>query len=152
MGAVERILVRAEPGGETHDATTVTVAPGEAMEGDRYRAGTGTFWVEGKAGQDLTLIEAEALEALASEHGIELSAEVAGRNLVTRGIDLNALVGKRFRIGSVECEGVELCEPCKSLERATQPGVIKGLLHRGGLNADILSDGVISVGDEIVAL
>jgi MOSC domain-containing protein YiiM len=152
MGAVERILVRPEPGGETHDATTVTVAPGEAMEGDRYRAGTGTFWVEGKAGQDLTLIEAEALEALASEHGIELSAEVAGRNLVTRGIDLNALVGRRFRIGDVECYGDRPCDPCATLERRTRPGVMRGLAGRGGLRADVLTGGELNVGAQIEPL
>jgi MOSC domain-containing protein YiiM len=67
----------------------------------------------------------------------------------TRGIDLNALVGKRFRVGEVECEGIELCEPWRRLESLTQPGVIKGLTHRGGLNAALLSDGEISVGDPI---
>jgi len=97
----------------------------------------------------LTLIAAEALEGLAVEHGIELTAAESRRNVLTRGIDLNALVGRRFRVGSVECEGVALCEPCTSLEAMTQPGVIKGLLHRGGLNADIITDGVISVGDEV---
>ena len=67
--------------------------------------------------------------------------------MLTRGIDLNALVGKRFRVGEVECVGVELCEPCKHLESATHPGVVKGMVHRAGLNADILTDGEIAVGD-----
>jgi MOSC domain-containing protein YiiM len=71
--------------------------------------------------------------------------------VLTSGIDLNALVGKRFRVGEVECEGIELCEPCADLESMTEPGVIKGLAHRGGLNADILNDGHISVGDAVVA-
>ena len=72
------------------------------------------------------------------------------RNVLTRGIDVNQLVGKRFRVGNVECEGVELCEPCRDLESMTQPGVIKAFVHRAGLNADILNDGVISVGDAVV--
>jgi MOSC domain-containing protein YiiM len=120
---------------------------GKGLVGNRYHFDNGA-----KPGQALTLIAAEALEGLAAEHGIELTAAESRRNVLTSGIDLNALVGKRFRVGDVECEGVELCEPCKGLERMTQPGVIKGLLHRGGLNADVLSDGVISVGDEIHVL
>ena len=73
--------------------------------------------------------------------------------MLTRGVDLNALVGRRFRIGDVECVGTELCEPCTSLAEITrQAGVIKGLLHRGGLNADILTDGVITVGDDVIEI
>lgn len=123
----------------------VEARAGKGLAGNRYYFERGA-----KPGRALTLIAAEALEGLQSEHGIELNAAESRRNVLTRGIDLNALVGRRFRVGEVECEGVELCEPCKDLERATQPGVIKGLLHRGGLNADILTDGVISVGDEVV--
>ena len=99
----------------------------------------------------MTLIAAEAVEAMEREHGISLEPRESRRNVVTRGIDVNELVGKRFRIGDVECQGVELCEPCASLQAMTKPGVIKGLAHRGGLNADILSDGAINVGDEVVA-
>jgi MOSC domain-containing protein YiiM len=89
---------------------------------------------------------------MAAEHGVEITAAESRRNVLTRGIDLNALVGKRFRVGNVECLGVQLCEPCTSLEGMTRPGVIKGLVHRGGLNADILSDGEIAVGDEVAAV
>jgi MOSC domain-containing protein YiiM len=128
---------------------SVEAHAGKGLAGNRYYFDDGA---KPEPGQALTLIAAEALEGLAAEHGIELSAAESRRNVLTRGIDLNALVGKRFRVGSVECEGVELCEPCSSLQKMTQPGVIKGLLHRGGLNADILSDGVISVGDEVVEL
>jgi MOSC domain-containing protein YiiM len=123
---------------------TVEAHAGKGLVGNRYYFEDGA-----EPGVALTLIAAEALEGLAAEHGIELTAAESRRNVLTRGIDLNALVGKRFRVGEVECEGVVLCEPCSSLEAMTQPGVIKGLLHRGGLNADILSDGVISVGDEV---
>jgi MOSC domain-containing protein YiiM len=146
VGRVEQINIG--PTGEVPaPVDRVEAHTGKGLVGNRYYNARGA-----KPGQALTLIAAEALEGLKSEHGIELGAAESRRNVLTRGIDLNALVGTRFRVGSVECEGVELCEPCKSLERMTQPGVIKGLLHRGGLNADILSDGVISVGDEIVAL
>jgi len=119
---------------------------GKGLVGNRYYFEDGA-----ERGRALTLIAAEALEAMANENGVEITAAESRRNVLTRGIDLNALVGKRFRIGDVECVGVELCEPCKSLEKVTRPGVIKGLAHRGGLNADILSDGEIAVGDEVVA-
>ena len=120
---------------------------GKGLVGNRYYFEDGA-----EPGRALTLIAAEALEAMADEHGVEITAAESRRNVLTRGIDLNALVGKRFRVGAVECLGVELCEPCKSLEGMTRPGVIKGLTHRGGLNADIVSDGEIAVGDEVVAL
>ena len=120
---------------------------GKGLLGNRYYYGNG----DAPSGRALTLIQAEAIEAMADEHGIEITPAESRRNVLTRGIDLNALVGKRFRVGNVECIGVELCHPCKSLESLTKPGVIKGLVNRGGLNADILSDGEIGVGDEVVA-
>ncbi len=94
-------------------------------------------------GHELTLVEAEALES------IDLSWEQARRNIVTRGIDLNALVGHRFTIGSVECIGRRLAEPCAHLEQLTRPGLLRPLVHRAGLRADILRGGPISVGDRI---
>ena len=102
-----------------------------------------------EAGHDLTLIEAEALEALEAEQGIELTAAESRRNVLTRGVGLNDLVGKRFRVGEVECEGVELCEPCNHLEGLTRPGVLRGMVHRAGLCAEVLSGGSIRVGDAV---
>ena len=90
----------------------------------------GTFSGSGR-GYELTLIEAEALEALAAD-GVEISWEEARRNVVTRGIGLNALVGRRFRIGDVECVGRRLAEPCSHLQRLAPPGILAGLVHRGG--------------------
>ncbi len=145
MGKVEAINI-----GPPHELPApverAVAHAGKGLVGNRYYFEDGA-----KPGQALTLIAAEALEAMAAEHGIEITAAASRRNVLTRGIDLNALVGKRFRVGAVDCVGVELCEPCKDLERMTKPGVIKGLAHRGGLNADIVSDGEISVGDEVVA-
>jgi MOSC domain-containing protein YiiM len=112
---------------------------GKGLQGDRH------FHEEGAApGQALTLIEAEALES------VGLTGAASRRQVVVRGVRLNDLVGKRFRVGEVECLGVELCEPCLHLQQLTRPGIIKDLIHRGGLNADILNDGRISVGDAIV--
>ena len=71
---------------------------------------------------------------------------------MTRGIDLNALVGRRFRVGEVECVGRRLCEPCAHLERLTERGTLRGLVHRGGLRADLLSGGAIETGAGVVPL
>ncbi len=121
---------------------------GRGLEGDRYFDGHGTFSNAHARGHDLTLVEAEALEKLNLPSG-RLAYEEARRNVVTRGIDLNALVGKRFVVGEVECVGQRLCEPCAHLERLTEPGTLRGLVHRGGLRADVLTDGTVRVGDEI---
>jgi MOSC domain-containing protein YiiM len=152
MGTVEQILVRPEEAGPSHAVPRAQVLEGLGLEGDRYFNGEGTFFEDGKDGQALTLIEAEALEGLLEDTGIALSAEASGRNVVTRGIDLNALVGRRFRIGAVECEGRRLCEPCATLARRTEPGVLRGLAGRGGLRADVLRGGEIAVGADVVTL
>jgi MOSC domain-containing protein YiiM len=127
-----------------------TVRAGRGLEGDRYCDGRGTFSNAHARGHDLTLIEAEALDELVLPAG-RLAPEEARRNVVTHGIDLNALVGRRFRVGDVECLGQRLCEPCAHLERLTRPGTLRGLVHRGGLRADALTDGVVRVGDPVVA-
>ena len=124
----------------------VRAVAGRGLEGNRY------FYDEVPSGRALTLIQAEALEGMLEDTGIELSAAESRRNVLTSGIDLNALVGKRFRVGKVECLGVELCHPCSSLEKVTQKGVIKGLVNRGGLNSDILTDGDIALGDLVEEL
>ena len=123
---------------------------GRGLESDRYFDGRGTFSGSGR-GYELTLIEAEALEALAAD-GVEISWEQARRNVVTRGVGLNALVGRRFLIGDVECVGRRLAEPCSHLQRLAPPGILAGLVHRGGLRADILAGGTIRVGDPVVTV
>lgn len=127
---------------------------GRGLEGDRYFAQRGTFSNAYGRGHDLTLIEAEVLDDLELSTG-RLAYEEARRNIVTRGIDLNALVGKRFTIGDVECFGQRLCEPCAHLERLTakagKTGTLRALIHQGGLRADVLTDGEIGSGDEIAA-
>jgi MOSC domain-containing protein YiiM len=116
---------------------------GVGLEGDRYAAGVGHFSSYPGTGRALTLIEAEVVEAL------DLKVGEARRNLTIRGIELNPLVGKRFRIGSVLCLGVRLCEPCQYLEDLLAKPVLNPLAHRGGLRAEILEDGEIHVGDEL---
>ncbi len=126
---------------ELRSVASVRAVAGKGLEGDR------NFYPEGaKPGQALTLVEAENVE------DVGLPPGGTRRQLTVRGVRLNDLVGKRFRVGEVECYGVELCEPCRHLESMTRPGIIKELAHRAGINADILNDGTISVGDEVSEL
>ena len=118
---------------------SVHAVAGRGLEGDRY------FFPDGAgSGKALTLIEAEALE------DVGLTGAQSRRQVVVRGVRVNDLVGKRFRVGDVECLGVELCEPCLHLQKLTRSGIIKDLIHRGGLRADILFGGTISVGDKVL--
>jgi MOSC domain-containing protein YiiM len=137
--------------GRLESVPEVRAIPGKGLEGDRYFRGEGSFSNNPGGGRQVTLVASEMLELLQSEHGITLPANETRRNLVTKGVALNDLVGQVFQVGSVRMKGVRLAEPCNHLERLTQPGVLKGLVHRAGLRADILDEGVLRVGDEIVA-
>lgn len=141
-GTVEALLVAPDAEAPMARVSSASAVAGLGLEGDRYGAGRGTFSGRGR-GYELTLVSAEAL----AEAGV--SWEEARRNVVTSGIDPNALAGKPFRIGSVECVGRRLAEPCAHLERLTRPGIMRPLVHRAGLRADILSGGVIEVGDAV---
>ena len=152
VGTVEAIVVAPQAEAVMVRVQHATVRAGRGLEGDRYFDHCGTFSNAHGRGHDLTLIEAEVLDALRLPRG-QLAPEEARRNVVSRGIDLNALVGKRFRIGDVECFGQRLCEPCAHLERLTEkagkPGTLRALIHKGGLRADALTDGEIRVGSAI---
>jgi hypothetical protein len=145
-GALEEIWVAPSAGEPAQSLQTARAEAGRGLAGDRHTIGRGTF-PSGLPGSALTLIEAEVCESFdpplrASEHR---------RNLVTRGIALNALVGCEFTVGGVRCRGARLCEPCTVLNGyATRP-VLRALVHRGGLRADILAGGELSVGDPIAA-
>ena len=149
-GRLTGIYVAREAKGDLSSLATATVVEGKGIDGDRYGAGVGSFsdWEGG--GRHVTLIEEEALEAIARESKIELPAADARRNLTTRGVALNHLVGRKFRVGAATLAGIRLCEPCEHLEALSGvAGVIKALLHRGGLRAEVVSGGEIRVGDEI---
>jgi MOSC domain-containing protein YiiM len=144
-GIVVQIAIAVERPQLPAPVPSVRAEAGHGLEGEYH-------WShEPEPGQSLTLIAAEALAGLREGTGIELSHEASRRNVLTRGIDLNALVGRRFSVGGVECEGVELCEPCNTLAKLTERGVLRGLVHRGGLRADILAGGEIAVGDPVRA-
>ena len=139
---VEAIHLGEQENPRLRSVEAVRAFAGKGLEGDgRY------FYEQGaEPGRALTLVEAENVEDVGLEEG------ATRRNVTVRGVALNDLVGKRFTVGEVECLGVELCEPCLHLQEMTRPGIIKELVHRAGLNADILTDGVISVGDEVSTL
>ena len=127
----------------------VRAIPGKGLQGDRYFTQTGTYSKKPRPDREVTLIEIEAIEALKRDLGIELDPGASRRNIVTRGVPLNHLVGRKFRVGEVTVFGVRLCEPCSHLERLSHPGVKEALIHRGGLRAQILTDGTIQVGDPV---
>ncbi len=149
-GRVEHIHIAEVEGGLVRALASVEAVAGVGLAGDRYAKGAG-FWPDDGESRDLTLIEAEAIDDLAA-HGITLEPGESRRNITTRGIRLNELVGKDFTIGGVRARGTDLCEPCMHLVALTGKPVIKPLVHRGGLRADLLTSGPISVGDAIVAV
>jgi MOSC domain-containing protein YiiM len=135
---VEAIHFGVEGEPELWEVESANAVAGQGLEGDRH------FHPEGAPpGQALTLVDAAEVERVGLPPG------GTRRQVTVRGVDVNGLVGKRFRVGEVECYGVELCEPCRHLESLTRPGIIKELTHRAGLNADILVGGTIRVGDEV---
>jgi MOSC domain-containing protein YiiM len=136
---VEAIHLGAPREAELWTVDSVRAVAGKGLEGDRHYHDEGA-----PPGQALTLVEAEVVE----EVGLEAGA--TRRQVTVRGVKLNELVGKRFRVGDVECFGVELCEPCSHLEELTRPGMIKALVHRAGINADIIAGGMIRVGDPVI--
>ena len=124
----------------------IVALAGQGITGDRYCRQQGTFSKPGSADREVTLIEIEALEALAGEGQITLEPGQARRNLVTRGVPLNHLVGNEFCVGNVVLRGLRLCEPCSHLESLTVKGVKDGLCHRGGLRAQIILGGTLRTG------
>ena len=157
-GTVVSIHVAAEASASMQSITEVRAFPGRGLEGDRYFAGTGFYSKKSSyGGREVTLIEVEAVEALfggvlnaeGERFGIKLAVAGTRRNIATSSVPLNHLVDREFWVGAVLMRGTRLCEPCKHLEDLTQPGVLSGLIHRGGLRALILNEGVIRVRDAV---
>jgi hypothetical protein len=143
-GSVAALLIAPAAEAPLARVEHVEAVAGRGLEGDRYFEARGTFSAPGQ-GYELTLVEAEVLDS------VDLPWEQARRNVVTRGIALNGLVGRRFKIGAVECVGRRLAEPCAHLEKLARPGLLRPLVHRAGLRADILAGGTIAIGDEVAA-
>jgi MOSC domain-containing protein YiiM len=148
IGVVEHIHIATAAGAPVHAVEAVGAIAGVGLEGDRYAYGRGHYQ-DDRVSRDLTLVEAETIEALARDHGIELAAGGTRRNVTTRGISLNELVGRRFWVGEVLCRGTRPCEPCQYLVELMGKPLLHPLVHRGGLRADIVGGGVIRQGDEV---
>jgi MOSC domain-containing protein YiiM len=150
QGSVVGLHVAPEASAPMRSLTEVRAVPGRGLEGDRYYLGSGFYSPKASpGGREVTLIEIEAVEAVSTGRSIKLAAAETRRNIATSGVPLNHLVGREFLVGSVRLRGARLCEPCGHLEELTRPGVMGGLVHRGGLRAQILTEGIIRVGDVI---
>ena len=143
-GKVVSINITSISEGPMNSVDEVRAIPGRGLEGDRY-----FDHARMEPRREMTLVEAEAIEALRSEFKINFGLDGTRRNIVTRGVPLNHLVGKEFWIGDVKARGLQLCEPCATLQRLSHPKVLPGLIHRGGLRAQILTEGLIRVGETI---
>ena len=148
VGSVGAIHIATAAGAPVRPVDEIRAIAGVGLEGDRYADGRGHYQ-DGRVSRDLTLIEAEALEALAREHGIALAPGETRRNVTTRGVGLNELVGRRFWVGEALCLGTRLCEPCQYLADLTGKPLLRPLVHRGGLRADIVRGGLIRSGDQM---
>lgn len=151
-GTVVSLHIAPAGGAAMETVERVRVVPERGLEGDRYCIGSGTYSKHPGTGRHVTLIESEAIAALQSDYGVAITMAQARRNIVTRAVALNHFVGREFTVGAVRLRGVRLCDPCAHLERLSLPGVLRGLIHRGGLRADVLSFGVIRVGDAVAVL
>ena len=150
MASVIQILISASPSAAMTPSSAVRAVPGRGLEGDRYFQGRGTFSPHPQRPDfEVTLIESEKIEAFARETGLAFTASHARRNLVTEGVDLNALVGKEFLVGDVRIRGLRLCEPCSYLAKMTFPETLQGLVHKGGLRAQVVTEGTLRVGDPV---
>ena len=148
-GDIVSIYVAASAGAPMESLQHVQAIASRGLEGDRYFNGTGYWSKNTSVSREITLIEIESIEALAREKHIEIDPGAARRNIVTRGVPLNHLVGCEFQVGSVRLRGTRLCEPCQYLESLTTKGFFAGLIHRGGLRAVILNSATVRVGDQI---
>lgn len=151
MGTVEHIHIAPERAAPVQAVESIEVVKGLGVIGDRNELAPGE-WDDTHIGEELTLVEAEALENLARDHDIHLKPGETRRNVTTRGIALNDLVGKRFRVGEVIAEGVELCEPCADLQSMVGKPIIRPLVHRAGLRALLVNSGTIRIGDQVEEL
>jgi MOSC domain-containing protein YiiM len=150
QGTVIAIHVAPAGAAPMRSVANAQVVVGRGLEGDRYYSKLGTYSNQAGSGRDVTLIEIEAIEGLKRDYEIQLDPGQSRRNIVTRGIALNHLVEQEFRIGNVILRGTRLCEPCAHMEKLTVKGAMRGLIHRGGLRAEIIKGGTIRIGDRIL--
>lgn len=150
-GIIESIFISANAGGEVLSQSSVKLEAGRGIVGDRYYLFKGTYSKKLEKSHDfeITLIEREEIDAFNQATGLDYGTGVFRRNLVTRDIRLNDLVGKEFSIRDVKFKGIRLCEPCAYLSGLLGPEFIDLMVHKAGLRAQILVDGSIEVYDSI---
>jgi MOSC domain-containing protein YiiM len=150
-GRLLHIFTAAAAGATPASAAEASLEAGRGLVGDRYHASAGTFSLKlaGKPDHEVTLIEAEAIDRFNREAGLTLAYGDLRRNLVTRGIRLNDLVGHEFTVGECLLEGLRLCEPCSHLAKTVAKQVLPGLVHQAGLRARIVRGGRIKPGDAV---
>lgn len=150
-GTVEAVFLAGEHGDPPESVDSAAAVAGGGLRGDRHFEAPGDDPESGReSGCDLTLVEAEAVDAIASEADIDLAPGAHRRNVVTRGVPLNHLVGERFRVGEVVCEGQALCEPCGHLQSLVgEDGLVTALTHRGGLEARVVESGTVATDDAV---
>jgi MOSC domain-containing protein YiiM len=149
QGQLIGIYIAPHKGDDLQQLDKIEAVSGRGLIGDRYFHKEGTFSDKDGPDREVTLIEIEALDALAREYELTLEPAHARRNLLTRDVPLNHLVGRTFTVGPVVLHGIRLCEPCGHLEKLTCKKVKPGLRHRGGLRAQILNGGLLTVGSHI---
>ena len=147
QGEIVSIYIASEASQPTQVIDEVQAVPGIGLRGDRFHTLHSKNPGKHDPAREVTLIEIEAIEAIKRETGITIEPGEARRNLITRNVPLNHLVGKEFRVGEVTLRGIRLCEPCNHLAQLTQPEVQPALVHRGGLRATIVTEGMIHPGD-----
>lgn len=152
QGQVLSIYIAKAAGAPMQSVLSALAVPGKGLQDDRYYEGTGTYSGRPGSGREVTLIENEALEALKRDYAVEIDPAQARRNIVTEGVPLNHLVAAEFTVGGTHLRGMRLCDPCAHLESLSARGALRGLIHRGGLRAEIIAGGTIRVGDRVVAL
>ncbi len=148
-GKVVSIHIAKAGAGEMTAVPEVRAVPGKGLEGDRYFSQAGTYSDRPGPDRELTLIESEALAALEAEYGVKLAPGASRRNITTRAVALNHLVGRELTVGEVTLRGIRLCEPCAHMASLAHEKALPGLVHRGGLRAQILNEGLIRAGDSI---
>lgn len=148
-GSVVSIQIAVNAKGPMTALPEVRAIAGQGLEGDRYCNQIGSYSHHPGPDREVTLIEMEAIEALERDYQTTLDPKDSRRNIATRGVPLNHLIGQAFTIGDVKLEGIRFCEPCANLVKLTGKDVLRGLIHRGGLRARIVNGGTIRVGDAI---
>tara|TARA_B100000282_G_scaffold205204_1_gene150650 strand:- start:189 stop:629 length:441 start_codon:yes stop_codon:yes gene_type:complete len=145
MSKVLKLGISSENNKAIKEVVSIEVLVNKGVIGDRHFKDFNDPYCQ------LSLIESENIDYYNLKYGLNIPYVNFRRNIVTKGIRLNELVGKKFKIGNVDLEGVDLCRPCRHLtEVLNQNNILKEFIRKGGLRCQILSSSKIQIGDEII--